>query len=84
MVAYTEAIIKPLLGRPEQLRVNLTTDEMGTLVTVSVAPTDMGRVIGKNGETAKAIRHLVKCVGVLNKTYAALKINEPEKPNVGT
>ncbi len=51
---------------------------MGILLTVTVAPEDMGSVIGKAGETAKAIRHLVRIAGVKQSCRVSVKINEPD------
>lgn len=51
---------------------------MGTLLTLIVAPEDMGPVIGRAGETAKAIRHLVRIAGVREGARVSVKINEPD------
>ena len=55
---YLEAIIKPLMSQPEA-KIENKVDELGTLLTVTVAKEDMGKIIGKAGETAKAIRRLI-------------------------
>jgi hypothetical protein len=51
---------------------------MGVLLTLSVNPADMGKVIGRMGNTAKAIRTLLRVVGMKNNARVNLKINEPE------
>lgn len=75
---YLAAIISPLLTKPNSVQISQSTDEMGVLLTVVVAPEDMGPIIGKAGETAKAIRHLVRIMGVKQNSRVSVKINEPD------
>lgn len=75
---YLEQIISPLVTKPEAIRITSTTDEMGVLLSVVVAREDMGSVIGKAGETAKAIRHLIRVAGVKQNARVSVKINEPD------
>jgi ribosomal protein S3 len=51
---------------------------MGVLMTLEVNAADMGKVIGRSGNTAKAIRTLLRVVGMKNNSRVNLKINEPE------
>jgi len=51
---------------------------MGVLLTLDVHPDDMGKIIGRSGNTAKAIRTLLRVVGMKNNARVNLKINEPE------
>ncbi len=74
---YLEAIVKPLVGRPEEVKVESKTDERGVLLTMSIAKEDMGRVIGKQGETARALRRLIRQWGLTHDARVAIKINEP-------
>ncbi len=76
--AYLAAIIGPLLAKPEEFALSQTTDEMGVLFKVTVAKEDMGVIIGKAGETAKCIRHLIRIAGVRQGARVAVKINEPD------
>ena len=55
-----------------------TLDERGVLLTLSLNPEDMGYVIGKQGQTARSIRTLLKIVGAQNNARVNLKIEEPE------
>jgi hypothetical protein len=55
-----------------------TVDEMGVLITLKINPEDMGYVIGRSGQTARAIRTLLKIVGAKNNARVNLKIWEPE------
>ena len=50
---------------------------MGVLLTLSVNQADMGKIIGRSGNTAKAIRTLLRVVGMKNNARVNLKINEP-------
>jgi hypothetical protein len=51
---------------------------MGVLITLTVNPADMGKIIGRMGNTAKAIRTLLRIIGMKNNARVNLKINEPE------
>jgi predicted RNA-binding protein YlqC (UPF0109 family) len=74
---YLETIIRPLLSEPDELRVEQTLDERGMLLSVNVRKADMGRVLGKDGETARAIRRLVRQHGFNQNAHVAVKFNEP-------
>lgn len=74
---FLEFVVKALVDTPDAVKVNRTVDEMGVLLTLDVAPEDMGKVIGRNGNTAKAIRTLLRVVGMKNNARVNLKIHEP-------
>lgn len=74
---FLEYIIKALVNHPEDVKIKRTVDEMGVLMTLDVSPEDMGKVIGRSGNTAKAIRILLRVVGMKNNARINLKINEP-------
>lgn len=76
--AFLEYVVKALVDHPEQVRIGRTVDEMGVLLTLDVHPEDMGKIIGRSGNTAKAIRTLLRVVGMKNNARVNLKINEPE------
>ncbi len=63
---------------PDDIEVTRTVDEMGVLITLKVAKDDMGRIIGKSGQTAKAIRILLRVIGSKNNARVNLKIVEPD------
>lgn len=73
-----EYIVKVLVDHPESIKINRTIDERGVLLSLDVHPEDMGKVIGKEGHTAKAIRTILRVVGIKNGARVNLKINEPE------
>lgn len=76
--AFLDFVIKALVDHPETVRINRTVDEMGVLLTLDVHSEDMGKIIGRAGNTAKAIRTLLRVVGMKNNARVNLKINEPE------
>ncbi len=73
---YVHSIIAPLTSTPEALTIIKTTDDMGVLYSVHVPFNDMKVVIGKGGETAKAIRQLVRVYGMSQKQRISIKIIE--------
>ena len=75
---FLEFIVKGLVDHPEDVKIDRKVDEMGVLLSLKVHPEDMGQIIGKVGSTAKAIRGLVRIVGLKNHARVNLKIEEPE------
>jgi hypothetical protein len=75
---FLEYVIKALVDNPNDVKVARQVDEMGVLLTLDVNAADMGKVIGRSGNTAKAIRILLRVVGMKNNARVNLKINEPE------
>ncbi len=74
---FLEFIIKSLVDHPDEVKIDRKVDEMGVLLSLKVNPEDMGQVIGKAGSTARAIRNLVRIVGLKNHARVNLKIEEP-------
>ena len=75
---FLEFVVKALVDKPEDVKINRTVDEMGVLLTLSVNKDDMGKVIGRSGATAKAIRTVMRVVGMKNDARVNLKIEGPE------
>ena len=75
---FLESLVKALVDHPDSVKINRTVDEMGVLLTLDVHAEDMGKVIGRSGNTAKAIRTLLRVVGMKHDARVNLKINEPE------
>lgn len=75
--AFLEYIVKALVDNPDQVKINRSVDEMGVLLTLEVSASDMGKIIGRQGNTAKSIRMLLRVVGMKNNSRVNLKINEP-------
>jgi len=75
---FLEYVVKALVDNPNDVKIKRTVDEMGVLMNLDVNPADMGKIIGREGNTAKAIRTLLRVVGMKNNARVNLKINEPE------
>ncbi len=73
-----EYIVKAIVQYPNDVKIVRTIDERGVLLTLDINPADMGYVIGKQGQTAKSIRTILKIVGAQSNARVNLKINEPE------
>ena len=78
---FLEYVVKALVDNPQDVKINRTLDEMGVLLTLTVNKDDMGKVIGRSGNTANAIRILLRVVGMKNNSRINLKINEPQGEN---
>jgi len=75
---FLEIIVKTIVAHPDDVKVDREIDERGVLLTLNINPEDMGFVIGRRGQTAQAIRTLLKIVGAKNNARVNLKIAEPE------
>lgn len=75
MKELVEVIAKALVDHPDQVTVTETEQEDAVVVALSVAPTDMGKVIGKSGKIAKAIRSVVKAASVDSKKKVIVEID---------
>lgn len=75
---FLEFIVKTLVDHPEDVKVDRQVDEMGVLLSLKVNSEDMGQIIGRSGSTARAIRSLVRIIGLKNHARVNLKIEEPE------
>jgi uncharacterized protein len=78
---FVEYIVKSLVGRPDDVVVERIIDEKGVLLTLTVHPDDLGRVIGKRGVTAQSLRTLLRALGTKNDARYNLKIvnNDDER-----
>ena len=74
---FLEFVIKALVDHPDEVKIDRKVDEMGVLLSLRVHPDDMGQIIGRKGATARAIRDLVRIVGLKNHARVNLKIEEP-------
>ena len=80
---FVEFVVRSLVGEPDKVSIERTIDEKGVLLELTVAPDDLGRVIGKRGNTAQSIRTLLRALGTKNDARYNLKIidvNEGERP----
>lgn len=76
--AFLEYVVKSLVDNPNDVVIDRKVDEMGVLISLKVNKNDMGKVIGRSGNTAKAIRTLLRVIGMKNNARVNLKIEEPE------
>jgi hypothetical protein len=75
---FVEMVVKAIVDKPDAVSTKRSVDEMGVLVELTVDPEDMGKIIGKEGRTAKAVRTLLRVFGAKNNARINLKIVEPE------
>ncbi len=75
---FVEYVVKALVDNGDKVKVERRVDEMGVLITLDVDASDMGKIIGRDGATAKALRTLLRVVGMKNNARVNLKINEPD------
>ena len=75
---FLEFLVRSIVDHPDDVKVERKVDEMGVLLLLRVNPQDMGQIIGRDGNTAKAIRALLRIVGIKNNARVNLKIEEPE------
>lgn len=75
---FLEFVVKSIVNHPENVKVERTVDDRGVLLTLSVGQDDMGYVIGRDGQTARALRILLKIVGAKANARVNMRIYEPE------
>ena len=80
---FVEYIVKSLVGHPDDVVVDRMIDEKGVLLSLTVNPEDLGRVIGKRGVTAQSLRTLLRALGTKNDARYNLKIvnNDEDREN---
>ena len=76
MKELVEVMAKALVDKPEAVQVTEETDGKHITVKLKVDPSDMGKVIGKQGRIAKAIRAVVKAASTRDDTYVDVDIIE--------
>ena len=83
---FVEFIVKSLVGHPDDVVVERIIDEKGVLLSLTVNPEDLGRVIGKRGVTAQSLRTLLRALGTKNDARYNLKIvnNDDQRENYAT
>lgn len=81
---FVEYIVKSLVGNPDDVVVDRIVDEKGVLLTLTVNPEDLGRVIGRRGVTAQSLRTLLRALGTKNSARYNLKIVNNDDPEDST
>lgn len=81
-IEFIRFIVESIVKNPEGVEIERTVDDLGVLITLKVDKEDMGMIIGKNGQTAKAMRVLLRLIGSKNEERVNLKIHEPDGSEV--
>lgn len=82
--SFLEFIVRAIVSQPDDVQIERTVDDRGVLLTLKINPSDMGFVIGRQGQTARAIRTLLKIVGARNNARVNLKIYDPNREEGGS
>ena len=75
---FLQYVLESLVEDRDELHVEGRIDDLGILLTVSVSARDMGKLIGKGGQTVKALRTLIRVIGGNSSQRINIKILEPE------
>ena len=78
-VQFLEFLIKSIVDHVDEVSVERKVDDRGVLLTLHVNQQDIGQVIGRQGNTARAIRTLLRIVGIKNNARINLMIHEPDR-----
>ncbi len=76
---FLEYVVKSLVNHPEDVKTTREIDDRGVKITLHVNPEDMGYIIGRQGQTARALRILLKIVGAKDDARVSMVIFEPEE-----
>ena len=76
-VDFVKYMLDQICEEKEKVEVEQRTDELGVLISIHVAESDMGKLIGKNGQTISALRTLVRIIGAKENERINLKVLEP-------
>jgi predicted RNA-binding protein YlqC (UPF0109 family) len=76
---FLEYVVKSLVNHPEDVKTDREIDDRGVKITLHVNPEDMGYIIGRQGQTARALRILLKIVGAKDDARVSMVIFEPEE-----
>lgn len=74
---YLRNIVIPLVQFQDAVQIERKTDDRGILLTLKVQKEDMGRIIGKGGETARAMRRIMRQYGNTRDQRISIKVYEP-------
>ncbi|MGR3973381.1 MAG: KH domain-containing protein [Candidatus Rhabdochlamydia sp.] len=78
MKEFVEYLIKNLVDEPEAVQVNVVEGEKGTVIEVNVAPQDIGKIVGRQGRTVKALRTITMTIGTRVGRKVRLEVIQPE------
>lgn len=80
---FLEYIVGLLVERPEEAKVERKVDERGVLLTVTVGKADMGRLLGRHGAMANALRIVLKALGAKDRENVSMVISDPDPSRIG-
>jgi predicted RNA-binding protein YlqC (UPF0109 family) len=69
-----EFVVREIVEDPDAVQVTESHDDRGTLLSLHVAPDDMGKVIGRGGRTARALRAVIRAAGTRSGEHASVEI----------
>lgn len=78
-VSFVQYVLQQICTNSDEILVEAIDDDRGTLVTVKVATEDMGKVIGKSGQTVTALRTLLSVISAREEKRYFLKIIDPKE-----
>ena len=78
---FLTELIKMLVKNPKKVKVSRLVNEKGVLLTVDIDPEDIGTIIGKEGHNINAIRQLTRLIGLQNKSFVSVRLNQPDRPD---
>jgi len=74
---FLKYVLESLCEDRDELKIEAQKDELGVLLTIQVSERDMGKLIGKGGQTVKALRTLLRIIGGNASERVNLKVLEP-------
>lgn len=81
---FIEYVVKQLVDHPDEVKIERVDDDRGTLLKLSVAADDLGRVIGRHGATAQSLRSLLRALSIKNNSRFTLKIVDTDQEAAST
>ncbi|MCX6739882.1 MAG: KH domain-containing protein [Candidatus Parcubacteria bacterium] len=79
---FLETLLDMLVSEPKMVKVERIVNERGVLLQVDVAPEDLGTMIGKQGHNIQALRDIVRILGLKNKSFVSIKLNQDQKNKI--
>jgi predicted RNA-binding protein YlqC (UPF0109 family) len=76
-IEFLEYVVKALVENTDAVKTSRRVDDMGVFIELIVDPADMGKIIGRNGHTAQAIRTIMKAFGKKHQANISIQIKEP-------
>lgn len=76
---FLKIMVNLLVDKPEEVEIKREVDDRGVCLTLKVAQSDMGKIIGKQGQTAFAMRLLLRVIGSRNKEGVHFRLHDPER-----